>query len=250
MFNKKNIEKFWVGGKHTVEEIIKNKNRPIEKILTTTESRQLIDDWCKYNNRNVKIENTELKIINKIFKDITLAHQGVAALIGEKKNQFNDIDDFLNQIKKKEKSTIVLLDNITDQRNIGSIIRTSAAFGVDVLFLERKLLNDKNPLLFKSASGTLELIDLLTFINLNNVIKKLKENNFWIVALDAKSEQDIKNFTWPLKTAIVLGSEGAGLKRLVKENCDYKIKIAINPNVESLNVANTLSAVLGIKSLK
>ena len=102
----------------------------------------------------------------------------------------------------------------------------------------------------KTASGGIEYIDIITINNVCNLIEKLKKNNFWVTGLDLEAQKDISKHKWDLKTAIVLGSEGLGMRKLVKEHCDELLKINTNPKIGSLNVSNALAATLILRSLQ
>jgi len=232
---------FWIGGKHAVLEALKNSNRKIYRIVTTEENRKLIDqDILKYKKLTLYIKNK--KEIDKIFQNENIIHQNFASEIGNlpKKN----IKDYLRKILN-QKSVIVVLDDVTDQRNIGSIVRSCVAFSVDGIVLLDKNFNSTSKIMFKSASGALEHIKIFSVSNISNTLQVLKENNFWIYALDQNSKDDITNNMKSERIALVFGSEESGIRRLVKENCDFQIKIPIK-NIESLNVSNAVAVTLGL----
>jgi 23S rRNA (guanosine2251-2'-O)-methyltransferase len=141
---------------------------------------------------------------------------------------------------------VVVLDDITDQRNIGSIIRSCSAFNIDAVILLDKNYNPKNKMMYKSASGAMELVNIIPVSNITNALEVLKKNNYWVYGLDGHAKENIEDQKWSNQNAFVFGSEGEGLRRLVKENCDHLIKIQINKEIESLNVSNAVSVTLGI----
>jgi 23S rRNA (guanosine2251-2'-O)-methyltransferase len=98
--------------------------------------------------------------------------------------------------------------------------------------------------MYKSASGAMEYVPIIPVVNLTNSINLMKQNNFWILGLDGQGSADLIDFEWPKKVTIVLGSEGFGMRRLVKENCDQICKININSKIESLNVSNAVASCL------
>ena len=236
--------KFWIGGKQTVKAALQNPARKIFEICSTSENLQFFNQLEKELNKKFNINYKETKHINKLFKN-NISHQGVAVLI--EKTQTISTNDFLLNIKSKTESSVVILDDITDQRNIGSIIRTSAAFCIDAVFILNKNFNHDNESMYKAASGAIELIPIIPVVNIVNTIEKLKNNNFWISGLDIGSNKNIIDYQWNKKVAIILGSEGKGMRDLVKKNCDDLIKININPAIDSLNVSNALAATLAIK---
>jgi 23S rRNA (guanosine2251-2'-O)-methyltransferase len=141
---------------------------------------------------------------------------------------------------------LVVLDDITDQRNIGSIIRSCSAFNIDAVILLEKNYNPKSKMMYKSASGAMELLNVIPVSNITNALELLKKNNYWIYGLDGYAKESIEEQKWTTHNAFVFGSEGEGLRRLVKENCDHLIKIQINKEMESLNVSNAVSVTLGL----
>lgn len=239
---------FWIGGKHATEEAILNPKREIVKVLL------IEDNYNKYLNLKNKtkkkfiIEKKTNHQIDSIFKSNTFKHQGIACLI--KKIKEVDINDKIQELNDKKKSIIVILDNITDQRNIGSIIRTSVAFNVDAIILQKKNYNYSSFGLYKSASGGIEHMPLIGVSNISQSIKLLKNNNYWVVGLDHDSKISIRTIEIPQKIAFVFGSEDKGIKELVKKNCNETIKIEINKSINSLNVSNACSACLAIASYK
>jgi 23S rRNA (guanosine2251-2'-O)-methyltransferase len=100
--------------------------------------------------------------------------------------------------------------------------------------------------MYKSASGAMELINIIPVSNIANALEVLKKNNYWVYGLDGHAKENIEDQKWSNQNAFVFGSEGEGLRRLVKENCDHVIKIDINKEIESLNVSNAVSVTLGI----
>jgi len=232
---------FWIGGKHAVLEALKNFNRKIYRIVTTEENKKLIDqDILKYKKLILDIKNK--KEIDKIFQNEDIVHQNFASEIENLPNE-----NIKNHFRKSsnQKSVIVVLDDITDQRNIGSIVRSCAAFSVDGIVLLDKNFNSNSKIMFKSASGALEHIKIFTVSNISNALQFLKENNFWIYALDQNSKNEVSNNMKSERIAFVFGSEEFGIRRLVKENCDFYIKIPIK-KIESLNVSNAVAVTLGL----
>jgi len=232
---------FWIGGKHAVLEALKNSNRKIYRIVTTEENRKLIDqDILKYKKITLDIKNK--KEIDKIFQNEDIIHQNFASEIENLPNE--NIKDYLRK-SSNQKSVIVVLDDITDQRNIGSIVRSCVAFSVDGIVLLDKNFNSASKIMFKSASGALEHIKIFAVSNISNALQILKENNFWIYALDQNSKNEVNNNMKSERIGLVFGSEESGIRRLVKENCDFQIKIPIK-KIESLNVSNAVAVTLGL----
>lgn len=230
---------FWVGGKFTVQEIIKKKERKILKVALHKKNQSFAQTLV---NENIDCEIENDLFFNKTFNRDEDIHQGYAALVMPLKKI--ELKEKLKKLKKN--SIIIVLDGINDSRNIGSIIRSSAAFSVDAIIVEKKNYNPKSNMMYRSACGMTEVVDVIAVSNINNALKIIKENSFWVYAFDAKAKKDIKKIDFPPRVAFVFGSETHGLKDLVGKNCDERIKINISANVDSLNISNAVSIALAI----
>ena len=227
---------FWIGGKHAVESALKNPKRKILELVLHKKFQE-----TKHNqNFNIKPVYADDSFFKKIFNN-EIPHQGYALLI-EKIQEVN----LRYYLEQNTIFNIVALDGITDPRNIGSIIRTSVAFGCDAILINKKDFNSKSFLLYKAASGAIENIIILEVSNIHNEIKLLKSNNFWVVGMDGSATQSIYDYKVELKNVLIFGSENLGMKKLMIENCDTICKIPISPNIESLNVSNAVAATLSI----
>lgn len=235
----KNFRKdsFWVGGKFTVLEIIKNAKRKILQIAIHERNKDILN---QYNFKNIKFKIENDKFFNKLFSKNLDIHQGYAAEIETLKTI--DLSEKIKQLNNS--GLLLILDGINNSRNIGSIIRSSAALGCDAILIEKKNYNPKSNIMFRSASGMTELMDVIAVANINSTIQLLKKNNFWIYGMDANGPKNLHEFKFPSKTAIVFGSETNGIKNLVFKNCDEIIKIKINKNTESLNISNAVAIAL------
>ena len=232
-------DSFWVGGKFTVQEIIKNSKRKILQIAIHEKNRNFL---YKSQNKNIPIKIENDKFFNKLFKKDLDIHQGWAIEILPIPPI--DLNTKLNQLSSK--SLFLILDGINDARNIGSIIRSSAALGCDAIIIDKKNYNPKSNMMFRTASGMTEVIDIIPVTNINNAIEILKKNNFWIYGMDANASTDIRSITFEPKIAFVFGSETNGIKKLVQKNCDKILKIKIKDETESLNISNAVSIALAL----
>ena len=131
------------------------------------------------------------------------------------------------------------LDEITDPRNIGSIIRSAASFNVDGIVIKQRLYPSESKLMYKSASGAIEAIKIFDVANINTTLKYLRENNFWVYGFDSNSEKDFTRIEWKGNKVLLFGSEGYGIKMHTKKYTDFLVKINIDKKIESLNVSNS-----------
>jgi len=224
---------FWIGGKNTVLEVIKRNPNRIKQIL------YLQDIKINQNNyKKIKFTRSNNHEFERIFKDSNFVHQGVAAQI--KKTEYKNDKGIQNLT---DNQNIVIIDNISDPRNLGSIIRTCVAFGVKILILEKGV-NIDSHYLYKSASGATEHINFIKVSNINNAIKLLKKNNFFIYSSNLKSKKFLEEINFSENNCIILGSESKGVRQLVLKNSDETFKIAQTKNIDSLNVSNSAAIIL------
>ena len=144
---------------------------------------------------------------------------------------------------QRKNINFIALEEVTDPRNIGSIVRSAVAFNIDGLIVKERSFPSKSKLLYKSASGGIEHIKIFKVSNLNTAIAYLKTKEFWISAFDVSASKDFTTNNWKGKNVLVFGSEGYGVKVKTLENSDFKFKVKMNKNIESLNIANTVSVV-------
>ena len=229
---------FFIVGKHAVIEALKNPNRKVLRLFLTEESKKTIHRSSPKKNliKDIKIFFKTKKELDKYCKNEGIQHQGFVAEIehleGKELKQF---------IKNKNSLTLVCLDEITDPRNIGSIIRSAASFNIDGIIVKERVFPSESKLLFKSASGSVEHINIFEVSNINTTLKFLRNENFWVYGFDANTEKDFTKIDWKGNNVLLFGSEGYGIKMHTRKYTDFFVKININKNIESLNVSNSAS---------
>lgn len=205
------------------------KHGSINKIIALAKERKLVI---------VEVEKSKL---NQMAQ--TENHQGVIAIVPP--FEYCDVEDILQEAKNKgEDPFIVLLDGIEDPHNLGSIIRTAETAGVHGIIIPKRRAASVNSTVNKVSAGAVEHMKIARVNNINDTINYLKENGVWICGTDMHTktnyyEQDLKG-----PVAVVIGSEGFGMSRLVKENCDFLIKIPMQGKVTSLNAAVSAGIVI------
>lgn len=221
---------YYMYGKHAVLAALINKNRLVNIVKCTAsilaQYQHIIEKY--------KFEIVQNKNLDNMVGDKAI-HQGI---IAEVKTIFSSD---INKILTSER--VVILDQVVDPQNIGSIIRSAAAFNVDALIMSESHSPEESAALAKAASGALELVNIVRVSNLKRAIDLLKNSGFWLIGLDGSAHDTLNNKIMSPKMAVVLGSEGKGLRHLTKESCDFLIKIPINDNVESLNVSNVAAII-------
>lgn len=134
-------------------------------------------------------------------------------------------------------SLVLALDQVGDPRNLGAILRTAAALGVDGVLVPERRSADLGGACAKAASGALDLVPVVEVVNLARALERLKERGFWLVGLDAAGADRLEDLPRERRRVLVLGAEGPGLRRLVAETCDHLARLEIDPRMESLNVS-------------
>ena len=234
---------FLIAGKHAVTEALKNHKRKVLRLFLTEESKKKINRENLNKNilKDVKIFYKTKKELDKFCSRDQISHQGLIAEI-EPLEELN-INEYLKQNLNRENITFVALEGVTDPRNIGSIIRSAASFNIDAMIVPKRSYPKESKLLYKSASGCIELLNIFEVSNINTTLKYLKTKNFWVSSFDPQSNKDFTKHEWSGKNVLLFGSEGSGLKYHTKKNSDFLLKIDINKSVESLNISNTTSII-------
>ncbi len=159
-------------------------------------------------------------------------HQGVVA----------EVDDYRyfewEDIHKKDKiNRVVILDEVTDPHNLGAILRTAEAAGIDAIIVSKRQQAPLNATVAKVSSGAIEHVPVVAVSNINNFLLKIKKLGFLVVGTDGNAPHDYHEIPKNIDIAVVLGSEGSGIRPLVKANCDFLVKIPMHGKINSLNVS-------------
>ena len=234
---------FLIAGKHAVTEALKNPKRNVLKVFLTEDSKKRLNkDNTDLNLlKNVKIFYKNKKELDRLCSKEQISHQGLIAEI-EHLDQIN-LKDYINSSNKKKNITFIALEDVTDPRNIGSIIRSAVSFNVDGIIIKERIFPSESKLLYKSASGSMEYINIFEVSNINTSLKYLKTKNFWVCGFDSLSKKDFTLHDWNGNNILLFGSEGYGLKHQTSKNADFLLKIDINKKVESLNISNSAAVV-------
>lgn len=171
-------------------------------------------------------------------------HQGVAARIGE--YEYVEIEDLLAVAKERgEPAFLLVLDSVQDPQNFGTLLRTAEAVGVHGAVIAERRAVGVTPAVVKASAGAVEHLKIARVTNLARALEELKRANVWIVGVENDPvAQDYSQFDFKMALALVLGSEGAGLGRLIKEKCDFLVRLPMWGKISSLNVAVAGSIVL------
>jgi len=233
---------FLIVGKHAVLEALKNSSRKIERVFLTEDVKKKLNRENQNLNLFKKINvfyKSRKELDNLCGRDET-AHQGLVAEV----EQLEEITlkEFIAD-NKNNNVNLIALEEVTDPRNIGSIIRSAVAFDIDGLIVKERSFPSKSKLLYKSASGGVEHIKIFKVSNINTTLNYLKTKDFWISAFDVSGNKDFTENNWDGKNVLLFGSEGFGVKKKTLDNSDFRFKVKMNKKIESLNISNTVSIV-------
>jgi len=234
---------FLIAGKHAVTEALKNGRRKVLRVFLTEDSKKNLNRENQSINilKDIKIFYKNKKELDRLCSKEQISHQGLIAEV-EHLDQLS-IRDYVNDTESNKKMTFVALEEVTDPRNIGAIIRSAASFNIDGLIVKEKSFPSESKLLYKSASGCLEHIKIFEVSNISTTLKFLKSKNFWVCGFDKEGEKDFTEHKWEGNNVVLFGSEGFGLKHQTVKNSDFLLKIDINEKVESLNISNSAAVV-------
>lgn len=217
-------------------ESLRANSRRIEKILIAdgAQAHRIAEiiDLAKQNH--VSFQKVSRESLSKLVEHGT-NHQGLIAFTASA--DYADADELLEEIFQKENPLVLILDGVEDPRNLGAILRVAECAGVDGTFIPEHRAVGLTETVVKTSAGATEYTPIAKVKNLNRLIEELKKNNIWVAGTSGEAKINYTDWDWTQKTALVLGSEGKGLHRLVAENCDALVKIPMCGKIESLNVS-------------
>ncbi len=217
----------YVYGKNVARDLIKN-NKKIRKVLI----------WDGFSDENIILSLRKLQIPIKYLSKNEISqlakgnHQGIIL----------DIPDYtyldLDEIKKSDKEfpLLVMLDHIEDPHNLGAIIRTCESAGVDGIIIPKDRSVEINSTVMKTSAGALDRVKICKVTNLANAIDELKKDGYWIIGTDLSGE-DYSTIDYKMKICLIIGNEGKGMSKLIKEKCDFLATIPMKGEVNSLNAS-------------
>ena len=233
---------FLIAGKHAVVEALKNPSRKIERVFVTEDAHKNVNRENQSLNlfKNLQVFYKSRRELDNLCGRDETAHQGLVVEVEQLEEV--TLKEFILD-NKKENINLIALEEVTDPRNIGSIIRSAVAFNMDGIIVKERSFPSKSKSLYKSASGGAEYLKIFKVSNINTTLRFLKTKNFWISGFDVSATKDFTKNKWAGKNVLLFGSEGFGLKSKTLMNSDFKYKVEMNNNMESLNISNTVSVV-------
>jgi 23S rRNA (guanosine2251-2'-O)-methyltransferase len=222
-------------GKHPVLAALANPMRKVKRVLVTKNTQKELEAELRSQRNLQLVEGGKLESMLPPGS----VHQGIA-LECEPLAQ----PSLSHWLDEKIEKPVLLLDQVTDPHNVGAILRSAAAFDVGAVIVTDRNAPAESGVMAKAASGGFEVVPLITVVNLVQAMETLKKAGYWTAGLDGHAKEMIADAKLDKKTALVLGAEGAGLRRLTSEHCDFLVKLPIHAQMESLNVSNAAAVAL------
>jgi len=229
---KNNISELNIFGINSVKEaILTNKTKHIYISTNFTQNKRVLNLLKTAKNKKIPISVIEHNNFQKQFG--SKSGQNIVATISL--TFLKSIDDLI--INNTENSKVLIVDKVQDPRNLGALIRSAESAGFEAIILSSNNAAKINSTVVESSSGAISHIPIIDDQNINQIIKKLKDNNYWIIGLDMDGNKEYEDYDFYGNIALVIGSEGSGISKLTKSLCDQIYKISMKGKTESLNVS-------------
>ncbi|HBM4073391.1 TPA: 23S rRNA (guanosine(2251)-2'-O)-methyltransferase RlmB [Listeria innocua] len=234
-------EQEWIGGRNPVLEVLRS-DRDIHKIYVQEGSQKGVLKQVLTLAKERKIQ-VQFVPKQKIEKVVSGGHQGVAAQVAA--YQYAELDDlFAAAEAKDEMPFFIILDELEDPHNLGSIMRTADSVGAHGIIIPKRRSVGLTQTVAKASTGAMEYVPVVRVTNMVRTMEELQKRGLWIFGTDAKGSSDYRTMDVDMPLAIVIGSEGFGMSRLVREKCDFLIHLPMRGKVTSLNASVAASLLL------
>jgi len=233
--NSANRPRFW--GRHPVAAALANPERIVRKIWVTHETKSTFDF-----PKDVQITFAEVADLGRLVPG-DAPHQGIVAEVDPLEDLY--LGDVLMQAPDDgSRSTLLLLDQVTDPHNVGAILRSAAAFDALAIVTQERHAPPESGALARAASGALEIVPWIRVVNLARALDEIGEAGFWRIGLEGEAETLLSAALGPPRVALVLGAEGEGMRQNTAAHCDALARLPIGNRIESLNVSNAAAIAL------
>ncbi len=222
-------------GKNAVMETLKS-HKKINKLVITKNNQKLVEPYLK------EIKNIIIMDTNKMIKEYGDKTQGIVAEITD--YNYKNYDKVIKNLETHENVTIVMLDGLEDPHNLGAILRSADATKTDAIIIPKNRSVRLNDTVAKVSTGAIEYVDVVEVTNLVTTIKDLKTKGYWVIGVELDGSVDYRAQDYHGKIVVIIGSEGRGISKLVKENCDFLVNIPMYGKVNSLNASVSAGIIL------
>ncbi len=217
----------WLHGRHAVAAALANRSRTVHRLLQTEAG----DEAVAAGRRGIPVETVERRLLDRRFGTHAV-HQGIALHCEPLPPP--DLDAIAAE---PGPARLLLLDRVSDPRNVGAVLRSAEAFDVRAVVMRAVGAPAETAALAKAAAGALERVPLARAVNLVRTLERLKAAGYWFAALDGTADLPLARLDLTGRVGLVLGAEGAGIRRLVRRACDFEAAIPMSGGADSLNVA-------------
>jgi 23S rRNA (guanosine2251-2'-O)-methyltransferase len=226
-----------------VLETLRAGTRRIEKILVAEGAHEKRLNEILSLAREIRVPFQKIPRSNlSRFVEEGANHQGIIAFVAAA--DYTNAVELFEEIAAKEDALAVILDGVEDPRNLGAILRTIDCVGAHGVFIPERRAVGLTETVAKTSAGATEYVKIAKVTNISRLIDEMKERNIWTIGTSADAKMEYTDWDWTQKSALVLGSEGKGLHRLVAEKCDVLVKIPLLGQIESLNVSVAAGVIL------
>ncbi|NHN87786.1 23S rRNA (guanosine(2251)-2'-O)-methyltransferase RlmB [Acetobacter conturbans] len=229
---------YWIAGVHACQAALENPHRTVQRVLLSAEAQESFLERLTVPPPPAAERADKARFTALLGSEAI--HQGVAVLV-------EPLEPIAIEDALERPGPVLVLDQVTDPRNVGAILRSAAAFGAACVVMQDRHAPEESAALAKAASGALEVVPLVRVVNLARCLDTLKQNDCWVVGLDAGGGHLDGTSFQGRRAALVLGSEGDGLRRLTREHCDEIAGLSMPGTMESLNVS--VAAAIGLYEL-
>jgi 23S rRNA (guanosine2251-2'-O)-methyltransferase len=236
----------WLYGRHAVAAALANPERRWRRLAVLAAQEDEAGTLIAGARAERRGDGEPLRVLDRhdlaaLLPDDAV-HQGLALEVEPLEPP--ELDDVLRGAELAARAVIVVLDQVSDPHNVGAILRAAAAFGACAVLVAAHGAPPPTGALAKAASGALELVPLIPAVNLARALARLKEAGFWCCGLDERAPHLLAELDLGPRVALVLGAEGDGLRRLVRESCDYLARLPTGAAMPSLNVSTAAAIAL------
>lgn len=222
-------------GKNAVLEILRS-HKKITKLIITKNNQKMVEPYLKEIKKVTIIDN------NKMIKEYGDKTQGIVVEIAD--YTYKNYDKVITKLNEQENVTIMMLDGLEDPHNLGAILRSADATKTDAIIIPKNRSVRLNDTVAKVSTGAIEYVDVIEVTNLVTTIKDLKSKGYWVIGVELDGSIDYRKQDYHGKIVVIIGSEGRGISKLVKENCDFLVNIPMYGKVNSLNASVSAGIIL------
>jgi 23S rRNA (guanosine2251-2'-O)-methyltransferase len=234
----------WLYGIHAVRAALRNPDRTVRRLLVAGDLRREASQDIPPREEGRPLPDAEVmdrEAISRILPGGAV-HQGLAALV--EPLPYRALEDVLAELDPVRPAALLVLDQVSDPQNVGAVLRSAAAFGAAGVLVTERHAAPESGALAKAASGALETVPLLRVANLARALAAIKEAGLWCVGFAADAAESLPKADLPERVALVMGSEGEGLRRLTRDYCDLLLRLPTQGPIDQLNVSNAAAVAL------